>query len=511
MANFPTVSALGRMSSRAGATALLLSAIPGARDAAAQNSTGGQSGAAAASPVGITIECPSPLNVVTNETCVGTVQPADSPQTKVIRIRVREASSAVGVVANVRFRASAGTLVPDTATTDAQGYASTFWFRGRSTEPAGIVVEARVPAAAAGAPAVAGAPATATAPAATAVRYIELTPAPPEHRYGLDLWSGSGQAWFEKSQLRYPVVVEVVQIDRVSNREVPVTNPAVCAAQRVAFTKIGSTGMQSPDTVAAALSKAPDDSAAPPEAQTPLRRRGDVAAVAQDEPRPEEDPKLRDGCFAETYWTLGDNPGDRHLRATLVPAQGTAAHDSRKTVMAEATARALPRLIAGLTYTYELDYVGATPKTEEVRRIERELPDGTKVSFDTTVTTQRAQVDSVKASWKWRSLVGISTPVWLGLRRLSMTVAADIQNLERDWYAGFSFLRAAGGLETEGLPVDVHFLLHVGRIKELNDAVACRNDGECTTEDRIRFRGAGVSFSINAGELLADVIKSLGT
>jgi hypothetical protein len=210
------------------------------------------------------------------------------------------------------------------------------------------------------------------------------------------------------------------------------------------------------------------------------------------------------GCFARANWTLGEGPGRRHARVSLVGG-----NSGRTSVLYEAYARASPRLIGGIVATYNRSYLGPKAGPQRTIRIERTLPDGSKASFDTTFATGRDTVGEIDGNWAPVAFVGVSTPIRPLWHRWAVTFGVDPSSIDRNWYAGVSFLRLFGGLEVESLAVDIHQLGHWGRTDVLEDPKACRESGECGTEDDVRWQGVAAMLSVDAGSVITDLIKKL--
>lgn len=415
------------------------------------------------------IVCTGPEWNTEAPSCGATVSNADLLQQRVLRLRVVDADGRGVGDALVRFRATAGAVMPDTVRTDASGYASGLWYRTRAADPAGVTAEARTET-------------------QSAMRHIEITPrgAEPAKRYQVKISTGNNQAWYEKSPQRFPLVVEIRRAGKEGDTiGQPITDPVECAAQRVAFSRIGTAGALTPDTT-----------------------RGSVFPASERRPWWRRSP-AKGGviCEARANWTLGEGAGRRHARATLL---GDAVLPSRKDVQFETVARALPRLIAGIGPTRNRGYLGAKAGEQRIVRVERQFPDGTKLAFDSTVSSPAA-VDEVGSSWSVAPIVGVSAAVIPRLERFSLTAGVSLTSPQDDWYAGFSLLRPFGRLGMEGLPIDVHLLGHWGRRAVLANVDACRTEGSCRTEEDVMWHGAAAMVSIDAGSLVADLIKKLGS
>ncbi|HYW07319.1 MAG TPA: hypothetical protein VE913_10205 [Longimicrobium sp.] len=402
----------------------------------------------------LTITCPDMSIPREGAPCALTVVGTDPHQAQRLRVRVMEGGTHVAS-AVVRFSATAGTLLPDSVSTDNDGYAQTMWYRGAGSATTVIAVIAR------------------TASAST-LREIQMrTP------YRLREHRRDTVAWFEKTQLPRPLIVEIIRADAANDTVGRLTeaNSQECRTVRVSFSPIGG-GSLTPDIARADLVDAPYSS------------RGE----------------RRKGCFAHSYWTLGEGPGYRHAGAALV---GAGTGQVRSSVAFEARARAMPRLVGGILASRYRSYMGAKPGAERTIRIERTLPDGGKMSFD-TVFEARDTVERVDGRTKAASFVGISTPLVPRARWLAVTVGVNPADLERDWYAGVSVLRIPLGLAAESLPVDLHILGHFGRSPVLKSQDLCASTGDCGTRERARWHGFAGMLSVDAGSLVTKVIEKLG-
>jgi hypothetical protein len=358
-------------------------------------------------------------------------------------------------------------------TTDGQGYAEALWYRTTGSDPASIAVSARTNG-------------------SSAFREIRLAKAAAA-KYALTDSTGNYQSWFEKAPLRHPLVVEIVRADVTVDSLRRIANSDSCAAVRVAFTRIGA-GSITPDTVSGYIDTVRVDTAK-------VNPREYFERTPHIPP-----PVLVPHCFARANWTLPEGPGRRHARVGLV---GAGASQPRSSMLYEAYARANPRLIGGMVLNLDRGFLGVKRGEERTVHIERTLPDGTKMSFDTTLATSRDTVDEKKFSVTPTAFVGVTSPVIAAWHRFAATVGVDPKNLDRDWYGGFSLLRARSGLAAESLPVDVHVLVHVGRDPVLTNPDTCSAQHDCRTRNRIRYKGVAAMFSIDASSLITDLIKKL--
>lgn len=398
---------------------------------------------------------------------------ADSLQRRVLQVQVfRDNAPARGAV--VRFRPTSGTVHPDTAVTGADGVAEALWYRSGGTQPVGIAVDARILD-------------DRKNTLASALKYLEISrPPPPAPRtVEMDAWRGQYQSWFENSTLRNAVVFTVEERQQDSTGKVtylPIENDSVCNAQRVAFRAVSGSGTVTPDT-----------------------------AVAQVFPIKGEDTR---GCFVEARWALGAGSGEREMRATLVPGKGYLSAGNPPPV--HASARAMPRLVAGLAYSWNHSYRGLEAGSEVTFTVERTLPDGSVVKYDSTYTPASAY-KKFKGDWELNPLVGLTMPVplngpgWRGVsEHISLTAGADLANIGDHWFGGMSVTRLGFGLSSESLPIDIHLLGHWRRTSVLANPRECR-DGleECNPDEAIRFQGASFMLSADATTVISEIIKKL--
>ncbi len=429
-----------------------------------------------------------------NQPCEAKISRTDLQQRYSIDVQVvSEPDSRPVSGAIVRFRATNGALLPDSAVTDEAGNAHALWYRPRSGEPVAITVEARSKPSAAGAP---------DGPVyGSAMRLISLSTAPHASRLGVERWYAR-RAWFEKNQLPGQVAIHIYQIDAAGNEIVP--DSATCASQRVAFLRFTGSGTVSPDTSIAGLLPVATGAArrADPKAADSVAHVDKLRADGAGEG------VVRERCFALTRWTLGDGVGIRTLRASLVPP-GSLGVDGPGSVDIDATSRALPRIVAGPVFAWRRSYLGVARGAEQKVTVERVRSDGSTATFDSTYPGP-ASVDSVSGRWQASAFIGASVPLIPRARLLSVTLGVDMKTPADDWYLGFSLLRF-GGLMTEALPIDVQVLGHFGRSKVLRDAEACEAQISCKTDEETRFHGLGGVITVDASSLISEIIKKLGT
>ena len=425
------------------------------------------------------LQCRPPTPQSSDGSCMGKMALTDSIWRQTVEVRVlRDDRAAAGVW--VKFRPTSGMLTVDSALTNSAGDAGTLWFRNRGTDAVGIVAEVRTAM-------------------GSATRYIHLE-ATPENllvvtRYRLRPHSGDGQAWFEKSTLRFPLYVEILRVDSTIATgvvtETAITNPIICRQQRVAFSKFTNSGVVTPDTTNGNI-------------EVSQLRWATVGAGANRKTVP-ADPN-REGCFAHANWTLDGGAGYRHARASLL---GPATIPGRSSHQFEVIARAFPRLIAGLALDWTPAYQGRKGGDEDTIHVERRLPDGSKLIYDSTFTTGVAARD-VEGHFTATPVVGITTALFPRISRLAVTAGVNLSDPTEDWYFGISLPQLLGRFGAESFPVSVHLLSHWGKSPELVNPAACPADNKCETRNRTGWHYFSLMGSIDAGTLVTDLIKGLG-
>jgi len=433
----------------------------------------------------IVLECPDGFSPVGPDVCTGPYVLNEGQQSRILRVRVVKAGNPGTGVADVavRFRATSGSILRDSTTTDDHGYASTLWYRPSGRDTATVLVEARKQGEA-------------------ALRVVRVGPPAPALRLGVERWRLS-PGWFEKNTLPQPPVVHIYRVKTDGTTEALVDS-AVCAAQRVAFTRVPGSGSISPDTATAAVNTI-DTSVV----RNLRPEHSAVRVLSAHNPDPgTQTPQQQRGCFAVASWTLGDGAGERALRATLIPGPTATASGGQSTEF-HTVARALPRLVGGVVVAQRRGYLGLA-REDRVVHIERQLPDESTMSFDTTLKGT-GTVDTVSTRFEPYTFVGVSSAVVPQWRWLSATVGVDLKNPTTEWFAGVSLLRVARRLSTENLPIDLHVLVHAGRSPVLREPATCGKGGSCKTRDTIRFHGFGGMLSVDASSLFSELIKKIAS
>src|ERR1043166_1279000 len=275
----------------------------------------------------------------------------DSLQRANIRLHVARSGAAVSG-AQVHFRATAGSLEPDSTVSDANGNAWTTWFRNKGSDLVMVAASAR-------------------AVGATGVASIRLQPdtSPTPKPITLRKRSGFKQSWFEKSQLPQLVMVELRAAGHAA-----ITDAATCKANRVVFKPYGAPATVSPDTA--------------------------TAAIDDDDGR----------CYAWTYWAFGEGIGEREVDVSLVPGKGFKAANKQR-LEADAWARATPKFVAGFGLNHFKAYSTLNPPTTRTVRIERVDASGIKHSYDTTEIVAPASVSQVPAKSELDAIAAVSAPI----------------------------------------------------------------------------------------------------
>jgi hypothetical protein len=427
--------------------------------------------------IAVTLQCGPGLNPVPgDDSCTGEMVQADSMQRFEVHLQLSETGGLRAGVAGavVRLRASSGTIVGDSTTSGPDGTIRALWFRKRSTDGVGIGVEAYNPEKA--------------DRRYSTLSYIQLKPPTPTTTLlRFDETQTFPLAGFENTTLRRPMIVEIrTQTSAADTEGKPIINPVECQAHRVVFR--GSAGTMTPDS-------------AVPEV---------YAARDANDPNA----KFELGCRAQAYWSLGAGAGPREARVSLVPGSGhTLAQQAP--YRWDVRARSVPRFVLGAVLRRDEPYVGRDDGDEVTLRVERKLPDGTTISFDST-DPGTVTVDSV-GSTSWGVMVGVSSSIPTGYtNRLTVIGGVDLTSPLDHQYLGLSMFRVLDLPET--LPIDLSVLAHFGKTNVLKRPDDCRQGistvhGEepCATDERRGLRGVAFMFSIDAGTLLADAIKKLGT
>jgi hypothetical protein len=447
----------------------------GAAGAALPSAAGAQATPAVpprATPISVAIDCKGPLSA----TCTGTMTEADSVQRFEIELQVTDANNQGVPGAAVRLHPTSGTIVGDSNRhAGPDGVVRALWLRPQGSGSVGIGVDARSVAN--------------SSQAFSATRYIQLTPpkAADPARLILDRRQTFPSAAFENTTLRQPMIVEIRAAASASDTVgTPIELLSECQSHRVVFR--GSAGTMTPDTAmpevySAKAANAPADS-------------------------------FRLGCRAQSHWTLGAGVGPREARVSIVPGKGFQAA-SRVPDVWEVRTRPVPRFVLGAVYRLDNPYEARDDGDAVTYRVERTRIDGTKISFDSTDpgTVSRKRTGSHSAG----VMVGVASAIptrWT--EWLTVILGMDLTSPLDHQYLGLSILRLLDQPET--LPLDIGFLAHFGRIDVLERPLDCRAQVSsvkgaepCDTDTHWRFRGVGVMFSIDAGTLVAEAIKKIGS
>lgn len=422
------------------------------------------------------ITCIVQLPQVSPTSCVLALTVSDPQQAVRLRVAVRSGEQAVAN-APVRLRATSGSLLPDSTQSDAAGNVHVLWSRAKSADTATVVLQVLAPPDSA----------STSAMGVAFIRIAPPTPAGAGTQVGLQRFRLS-PAWFERNALPTGPRLEISRYS--DGKRESITDDEECAAHRVAFSRFANTGTVSPDTVSGIVYRV-------------------VRANLVDQVRDTADTL---GCLAVANWTLPEGTGPRSLRATLVPGGSARPAPNRSSAVLHTWARALPRVVAGPVYARQSGYVGVRAGTDTVFKIQRVRPDSSIVTFD-SIGRGASRPDTVASDDRWGALIGVTTPVVPGVRGLSVTAGFDVTSPRDHWYAGISILRlpAFAGFATESIPLDIHLLGHWGRSPVLQNPTECARGERCRTKPEQRFHGAAVSVTIDAGTLVSDLIKALGS
>jgi hypothetical protein len=424
----------------------------------------------------MTVNCLSP----SSPACQDSIQPESDLQYQQVAVRVMQNGHPVAR-ALVRLRATSGTVTPDSVFTDTDGVAKSGWTREQGSTPVAVTIAA-------------------VGSNGSAVKVLTLTPraTADKPKLVLENWTHT-ESWFEKNQLPGPVRVAVKKV--VSDTtSVHIIDRETCRRQRVAFSGTARVGTASPDTITAELYSIRHG--------RPRREDNNTNNRAVQLLSLHPSPKDSVGCFAFTNWTFGENPGERELRAKIVPGKG---FDAPLSLGIKGNARALPRFIAGFARSPNKGYLGLKKGAARQIHVEHLLSDGSKEIYDSTVTAANS-VDTVRAQHTVNVIAGVSIalPVWrLGpFDRLSFTGGVDLASPRDDFYVGGSVARLFGS-SVEALPIDLHALLHYGRQPVLEDPSGCMASGRCSTKNKMRYQGVALMLSADATSLISEVIKRL--
>ena len=188
-------------------------------------------------------------------------------------------------------------------------------------------------------------------------------------------------------------------------------------------------------------------------------------------------------CVAQSYWVLGKTVGNQSLRVQLAGDPSV-----QRTVYAKA--RKLPWLAAGLVASYASEYVGV-----------KQVPDTAGKA-----TPTHPEPDSVPKGPVFAPLIGINFPLATDAERLRFSLAADLKNVQTDWYGGVSLLQLTNGVAHEDIGMDVQAVLHLSRRTELKDVAGCSGDThKCATRKRASIVGLGLAVEGDASMFFQDI------
>jgi hypothetical protein len=445
--------------------AVLLAAAFPAAPARAQDAATPALPQGAASPV---LECSTPQPE--DGTCVVVPETQGSLQRAHILLRLVPQQDSV----RLRYRTSSGALAGDTITGDG-GQARLVWYR--PVQPDSVGAKARISV-------------EALTRSGPVVQYIEVRP--PTRELVTRVTQTFSPVASPGATLSRPMIVEIREV--VDGDTLAITDPEICRRQRIAFRGQGAVGTFTPDTAVGVVY-----SAVPP------------GGRARD---------FEVGCFAAAGWKVGDGTGRQRVRPVLVPSAGyTAAPDPEavRALQAQPLVRILPRFIVGPVLRHSGDFVGREAGDGRVIRVERHLETGEKIAYD---SIPRPDAPQVVGGSSLRSMVGMSVPLTFRspvprdrgfFERLTLTVGVNPEDPRRDQYFGVSLFHLFNWVP-ETYPIELHFLGHAGSIDRLVDRPACRDQigpNPCRTERKHLFRGIALSGSIDAGSVIADVVRKL--
>lgn len=401
----------------------------------------------------LAIVCPSTWGP---ECTAPALQPGAHQRQEIVIHVVDGATPVAG--ATVIARASSGVVFPDTVFTGADGVARLVWFRDGGGGAATIAVAAQ------------SGNRSAVRQVVLPVAQVEPVPlfivaVPPAKRSGFQDGPLPGDLDF------------VIRRRNPDGTSSPLSDPVACAKQQVRFSHPPGAGDLGPGTSAAAVFPFEDFT---------------------DDGRTE--------CFAWTNWML-KGPGTYRLYATLIPAEGYRLTGSPAFV--DTRVRALPRLVAGLAYSRRKELQVLKPGVNTTIRVQRLLPDGSQVSFDSTVTTRGAAVDTVHRSVRGSMVAAVSAAVPLpflgGADRLSITAGVGLADPREEWFVGVSLLRLLSNMER--FPLDLHLIMHWTRDRVLSDPVQCAAGGDCGERHRVHNHGLGGLVTADLSSLVTELIK----
>lgn len=408
--------------------------------------------------------------------CTGTMTQQDSIQRYEFELQVQDTINEEAITdAVVRFHPTSGTLVGDSVRrVGPDGRVRAMWLRLQGKGTVGIGVDVR--------------PAAGSPRSYSATGYLRLVP--PEEASASLLRLKTTQTFppaaFENTTLRRPMIVEIRKVaapdDIVGT---PITSDAECRKHRLVFR--GTAGKMTPDTAVPGVYKA----------------------------RPFGTPESRNalGCRAEAEWSIAAGEGLRQARVDLVAGRGYE-QVNQEPLRWDVRARLVPRFVLGAVIRGDEKYDAREDGDAVTYRVER-TENGTKIAFDSihpgTVTYKRSDRFSTGV------MVGVSAPIPAGWTDwLTVVGGVDLTSPLDHQYLGLSVLRPFD--VSDGLPLNVALLAHFGRADVLQRPGDCRAQissvagaEPCATEESRRLRGVGLLFSIDAGSLLAEAIKKLGT
>lgn len=221
-------------------------------------------------------------------------------------------------------------------------------------------------------------------------------------------------------------------------------------------------------------------------------------------------------CTAESPWRVGKDVGEYLLQASL-------AGEPDQRVEFRAKARALPRLVAGVSLTAESPYTRVVPGRKRVVRTITTTPAvapatgsvQTQVDVESTfVTPGRSE------SWLFTPVLGVDWAPYLPVTRLRVMAGAAVDNARHEWVAGFSLPQVfqSHGFHREAVGVDFHLAVHFERRTDVLDVTTT----ECplgiealaracpTTKKSFRPTGVGLMLTVDGIAALGQLAGIFG-
>jgi hypothetical protein len=265
-------------------------------------------------------------------------------------------------------------------------------------------------------------------------------------------------AWYVERQLARPIVVPLDP-----------TDPLACAATRVRFRALTEGSGAAPDTAAGQW----------------------VSTEIRGVPYGR--------CVASARWRLGKEAGEHVLQAEVVGAPA-------QRVQFAATARALPRLMAGIAVSVAERYHRVKDSSRVVRLTRTEPP--LQQQYDSAVAIRRAERSERLPVFP---VLGIDFAPYLPWKRFRLLGGVNPLDARDQAVLGASLLQGAFGGSRESVPIDFHLFMHLQRRTEAVDAATCVSvvAAACPTRERsIRPVGVGVMVAVDGLSLLGNLLAA---